>query len=86
MAQEILKRPVLWEFPEDGAVMASLIAGEPLARGRKNSSLAARFVALAEKLDRKKGSDAKQPQTSRGFRSLFQARALNFLRYRGKEA
>ncbi len=86
MAQEVLKQPVVWEFPEDGAVTASLIAGEPLVRRGKNSPLAARFEALAQQLDGKKSSNPKRPQTSRGFRSLFQARALNFLRYKRKEA
>lgn len=79
MAQEVLKRPVFWEFPEDEAVMASLIAGEPLVRARTNSPLAARFMALAEQLNGKKGSDAMQPQASKGLRSLFRARTINFL-------
>ena len=79
MAREVLKRAVLWDFPEDEAVMASLIAGEPLVRGGKNSALAARFMALAEHLHGKKGPGAKQPQTPKGFRSLFGARTFNFL-------
>ncbi|MBI3781263.1 MAG: AAA family ATPase, partial [candidate division NC10 bacterium] len=85
MAQEILKRPVLWEFPEDGAVTASLIAGEPLVRRGKNSPLAARFEALAQQLDGKKGSNPKRPQASRGFRTLLRAGALHLLQSRRKE-
>jgi hypothetical protein len=79
MAREVLKRAVLWEFPEDEAVMASLIAGEPLVRGGKNSPLAARFVTLAEHFHAKKGPGAKQPQTPKGLRSLFRARTFSFL-------
>ncbi len=77
MAEEVLKRAVLWEFPEDEAVMASLIAGEPLVRSGKNSALASRFVALAEQFHAKKGPDAKQPQAPKGLRGLFRARPVN---------
>jgi len=79
MAEDVLKRAVLWEFPEDEAVMASLLAGEPLVRARTNSPLAARFMALAEHLNGKKGPAAKQPQSPKGLRSLFRARTINFL-------
>jgi len=79
MAREVLKRAVLWEFPEDEAVMASLLAGEPLVRGGKNSPLAARFVALAEQFHGKKGPGANTPQPPKGLRRLFRARTFNFL-------
>jgi pilus assembly protein CpaE len=85
MAQEVLKRPVSWEFPEDDAVMASAIAGEPLVRNGKHSPLAARFMALADQLGAKRGSEANQPQTSKGFRSLFRAKAFSILGGQAKE-
>lgn len=85
MAEEVLKRPILWEFPEDEAVMASLIAGEPLVHHGKNSALTARFVALAEQLKSKNGLEAKPPQSSKGFRALFRAGALTLFRGQAKE-
>ena len=80
MARDVLKRAILWEFPEDEAVMASLIVGEPLVRSGKNSALAARFVTLAEHFHAKKGQDAKQAQSTKGLRGLFRARPVNVSR------
>lgn len=77
MARDVLDRAILWEFPEDGAVMASLIAGEPLVRSGKPSALAARFMALAEQFYAKSGPDAKQAQTAKGLFGLFRARSIN---------
>lgn len=76
MAQEVLGRPICWEFPEDEAVQASLIAGESLVRAKKNGPLAARFAALVELLGAKDSAEANQQQTSRGFGSLFRAKAF----------
>lgn len=64
-AQEILERPVLWTFPEDKAVMQSLISGEPLALGGKNSPLAAHFSLLASRLDRRERSVPFPPHMER---------------------
>lgn len=77
MARDVLDREVLWEFPEDGAVMASLIAGEPLVRSGKPSALAARFIALAEQFHVKQDSDTKQAQSAKGLFGLFRARPVD---------
>ena len=76
MAEEVLKRPVFWEFPEDEAVTASLIAGELLGQAGKNSALGARFMALAAQLGATNGSEATSARASKGFRSLFRLRAV----------
>lgn len=76
MARDVLDRPILWEFPEDEAVMASLIAGEPLVHSGKPSALAARFMALAEHFHAKPGPDAKQAQGTKSLFSLFHARPM----------
>jgi pilus assembly protein CpaE len=80
VVQEVLKRSVLWDFPEDEAVVASLISGEPLASGGASSPLASRFMVLAAQVDRRKGSNAIQRQTSNGFRRFLRAGAFDFLR------
>lgn len=77
MARDVLDRAILWEFPEDGAVMASLIAGEPLIRSGKPSALAARFMALAEQFHVKPGPDARQAESAKGLFGLFRARPVN---------
>lgn len=76
MAQEVLGRPIFWEFPEDEAVQAALITGESLVRATKNGQLAARFAALVELLGTKDGAEANQQRTSKGFRSLFGVKAF----------
>lgn len=80
MARDVLKRAILWEFPEDEAVMTSLIAGEPLVRSGKPSALAARFMALAEHFHAKQGPDAKPDQSTKGLLGLFRARLVNVSR------
>lgn len=78
MARDVLDREILWEFPEDEAVMASLIAGEPLVRNSgKPSALAARFMALAEHFHAKPSPDAKPAQNAKGLFGLFRARPIN---------
>ncbi len=77
MARDVLDRAILWEFPEDETVMASLIAGEPLVRSGKPSALAVRFMALAEHFHAKPGPDAKQAQPTKGLFGLFRARPVN---------
>lgn len=77
IARDVLDREILWEFPEDGAVMASLIAGEPLVCSGKPSAPGARFMALAEQFHAKPGPDAKQAQSTKRLFGLFRARAVN---------
>ncbi len=77
MAEEVLKRRVSWEFPEDKAVMPSLVAGEPLAHTAPNSPLGARFRALAGHLAGKRAPDLTQPQAPRGLRRLFGLRSVS---------
>ncbi len=94
-AQEILKCPVFWTFPEDEAVMTSLIAGKPLALGGKNSPLAAHFSALAARLDRRERSVPFPPHMekrkdsvaapSRGLLSLFRRKPFTIPQSQGEE-
>ncbi len=77
MAEEVLKRRVFWKFPEDEAVMDSLVAGEPLVSGEKNFPPDDHFMALASQLDGKVGSKGTSPANSKGLRSLFRARSAD---------
>lgn len=94
-AQEILKRPVFWTFPEEKAVTTSLIAGEPLALGGTNSSLAAHFSTLAARLDRRERSVPFPPHMekrkgsvaapSRGLFNLFRRKPFSIPQSQGEE-
>jgi pilus assembly protein CpaE len=73
-AEEVFKRPIFWDCPEDRAVLDSVIAGEPLVVSAPNSPLAARFQALAGQVAGKKGAALLPPQAPTGLlRRLFRA-------------
>jgi pilus assembly protein CpaE len=76
MTEEVLKHPVFWDLPEDDAVPASLVAGEPLAHVGARSPFGARVMGLAAELGAASGSSVTPPRASKGFRNLFRVRAL----------
>ena len=82
-AEDVLKRPIFWDCPEDSAVLDSVIAGEPLVVSAPNSPLGARFRALAGQVAGRKGSDLMQPQAPTGLRRLFRARPATASRAQG---
>ena len=74
MAEEVLHRPVFLDFPEDGTVMASVLANAPLARNGTNSPFGTRVSALATKLDRRSRGAVPEPHASKGLLGFFRAR------------
>jgi pilus assembly protein CpaE len=75
MAEEVLKHPVFWDLPEDDAVPASLVAGEPLAHVGARSPFGAGVMDLAAQLGAAKGSPVTTPRASKGVRNFFRVRA-----------
>jgi len=75
MAEEVLKHPVSWDLPEDDAVPASLVAGEPLAHVGARSPFGARVMGLAAQLAGANGSPVTPPRAPKGVRNFFRVRA-----------
>jgi pilus assembly protein CpaE len=75
MAEEVLKHPVFWELPEDDAVPASLVAGEPLAYVGARSLFGARVMGLAAELGPAGDPPVTSSRAAKGFRNFFRMKA-----------
>src|SRR5262249_49117088 len=76
MTEEALKHPVFWDLPEDDAVPASLVTGEPLAYVGTRSAFGSRVMGLVGELGVSNGSPVRSSRASNAFRNMFRGIAL----------